>query len=380
LFLSPIILFALEFKVATYNVENLFDAKKSGHEYREYIPNTKYGWNKKMLSIKIKNISKVIKGLDADVLALHEIENKEVLKKLNQALGNKKYPYIYIPHKTSNINSALLSRFPIIKYKEYKVIKRFRPIYELTLNIDKKKIKIFINHWPAYKNGNKKRMQYAKALKKLYQNEDDFILLGDFNSPLYENKKGWGKSISYILNKNYDLWYEVPYKKRYSYAFFKTKSAIDHIIVSKNRYKKFYKKSSFHVFMPNYLVNKYKNPIRWKISKKGKGKHLGVGYSDHLPIIATFDTKAIKSEKISNATILKLLHVRQSRVNYLLEDVMIIDKNRYGVTIEDKNKSTIFIYKPDGKFTLGEICNLHVRQMAYYKGKREIILVKKVDR
>jgi hypothetical protein len=26
--------------IATYNVENLFDLKKSGFEYEEYIPNT----------------------------------------------------------------------------------------------------------------------------------------------------------------------------------------------------------------------------------------------------------------------------------------------------------------------------------------------------
>ena len=27
-------------KIATYNVENLFDLQRNGHEYKEYIPNS----------------------------------------------------------------------------------------------------------------------------------------------------------------------------------------------------------------------------------------------------------------------------------------------------------------------------------------------------
>ena len=34
------------FKIASYNVENLFDLTKDGTEYTEYIPNTGYGWTK----------------------------------------------------------------------------------------------------------------------------------------------------------------------------------------------------------------------------------------------------------------------------------------------------------------------------------------------
>ena len=48
--------------IATYNVENLFDLKKSGFEYDEYIPNGVSEWNQKNYDIKLKNISKVISG------------------------------------------------------------------------------------------------------------------------------------------------------------------------------------------------------------------------------------------------------------------------------------------------------------------------------
>lgn len=64
---------------------------------------------------------RVIKDLDADIIALEEIENENVLKKLNFALSEKAYPYLFFPQKKerSSIESALLSRFPIVA-KEYR--------------------------------------------------------------------------------------------------------------------------------------------------------------------------------------------------------------------------------------------------------------------
>ena len=66
-------------KIATYNIENLFDLKKNGHEYNEYIPNTKSNWNRKNYKIKLNNLSKVITEIDADILALQEIESIQAL-------------------------------------------------------------------------------------------------------------------------------------------------------------------------------------------------------------------------------------------------------------------------------------------------------------
>jgi len=44
----------LSFKVASYNVENLFDTVEDGSEYKEYIPNNRHNWNKKTYKIKLK--------------------------------------------------------------------------------------------------------------------------------------------------------------------------------------------------------------------------------------------------------------------------------------------------------------------------------------
>ena len=372
LFLIPLFLFATNFSVATYNVQNLFDTKKSGYEYAEYIPNQKSGWNDTMLQIKIQHIARVIKDIDADMIALQELENRDVAKRLNLALGVKKYPYMYSDFKNRGVDSVLFSRYPIKSHMAKNINRRFRPIHKVTVDINGYFLNLFLNHWPAFNNGNKKRIQFAKALQKMYKKEKNYILLGDFNSPLVVDEQGWGKAVHIANHNNYNLWYDYPKSKRYSHVFYKNKNALDHIIISKNIH---YQEGSFVVFKPSYLVGKYKQPKRWQISKNGKGKHLGKGYSDHWALKAYFSTKALKKPIYREVKIHKLLISSKTRVHFVLKDIMVTDSNKYGITIEDTNKDKIFIYKPDCKFEVGKIYTLHVKELGNYKGKKEIVLL-----
>ncbi len=373
LFFIPILLYAKQFSVATYNVENLFDTKKSGFEYEEYIPNTKSGWNEKMLSIKIKNLAQVIKDINADIISLQEVENKEVLKRLNLALGKQKYPYMYSSFKTKGLDIVMLSRYPIKKHNSYIILKRFRPIHRVVVEIEGLNVSIFMNHWPSYRHSTKTRMKFAKKLKSLYEKEKNYILLGDFNSPLNKNEKDWGIEIELVSKNNYNLWLDIPLNDRYSYKFYKIKNAIDHMIVSKSLYKK-YIVGSFKSYKLDYLVDKYGNAKRWKISNKGRGKHLGIGYSDHFAVSAKFITTEQITEAPKQINIQELLKLK-GRVNYFLKNVMVINKNKYGIIIEDKNRDTIYIFRPDYNLEVGEIYSLHVKKLATYKGKKEIVLL-----
>ena len=73
-------LFSQNIKIASYNVENFFDLNYDKTEYEEYKPNTKSLWNQRNFDIKLKNIIKVIEDLDADIIALQEIENLDLIK------------------------------------------------------------------------------------------------------------------------------------------------------------------------------------------------------------------------------------------------------------------------------------------------------------
>ncbi len=319
------------FKIATYNVENLFDIDYNKNEYKAYHPNTKYGWNKNMLDIKVSNIAKVIKNLNADVIALQEIESKKALDFLGHKLKklNINYSYVAIADsKPTSVKCAVLSKFPIISKKEIQVNNKLtRNILKITLNIHENHLVLFINHWKSKKGPESLRINYAKALKKeinKLENTSDFILLGDFNSNYNEYKtfKNLKKlnntnnitGINHILKtcKNskmvnekilrkqkqneylYNLWLEINKSKRWS-CFFRKKNTLDNIILAKGLYDNkgiSYVDNSFDKFMEDYLFkNKKKNAnciYRWQRTKKGKGRHLGKGYSDHLPIFAYF--------------------------------------------------------------------------------------------
>lgn len=318
------------FKVASYNLENLFDLTKDGTEYPEYIPNTASGWTKNIVEIKITNIAKVITDLGAEVIALQEVESKGALILLRNKLKeiNVDYPYLEIGNsRATSVECAVLSKFPIINKKEIRVSGgRSRNILKVTLDVDGNPFILFINHWKSKQGPESLRIAYAKKLKTEINNlkeNVDFILVGDFNSNYneYTTFQNIGRlnntlgitGINHMLetvknselvnettlreqDKNkylYNLWLELDKAKRWSYNFFGNKNSPDSIIVSKGLYDDLgisYVDNSFDKFAPDYLFKK--NAIyRWQVTKRGKGKHLGEGYSDHLPVFAYFSTE-----------------------------------------------------------------------------------------
>ena len=124
LFLLPFYLLSKPFKVATYNVENLFDATFQGSEYEEYTPG-KHNWNSRIVEIKLNHTAEVICDIDADILGLQEVENEAIFKRLQKKLEKVgcAYKYSAISHKKgAPIQVALLSRYPIENTHEIKLI------------------------------------------------------------------------------------------------------------------------------------------------------------------------------------------------------------------------------------------------------------------
>ena len=321
---------ALTFKIASYNVENLFDLIRDGTEYSEYIPGNPYGWNKETFNVKLNNAAKVIKDLGADIIALQEIESDKALISLQNKLKdfNVDYPYRAISDsKPTTVKCALLSKFPITKKKEIKLRDNSaRNILMTQIEINDSPLIIFTNHWKSKQGPESMRIAYAKALKKeidKINKTTDFIILGDFNSN-YNEYKTFLSSLKFnntsgitginhilktvkkqklineadLIKKNnsgylYNLWLELDAPKRWSYNFFGEKNTPDSIILSPGLYNHSglsYIDNSFDRFNPDYLF-KGNEIYRWQRSKRGKGKHLGLGYSDHLPVFAYFSTE-----------------------------------------------------------------------------------------
>lgn len=311
-------------KIASYNVENLFDLEISGYEYLEFIPNTNANWNAKTYKTKLKNIARVITDINADIIALQEIESMQALKDLRFTLKQNGLYYQYYAladNKNTNIKVALLSKIPFVYSKSLSVNASFsyRDILETKFNIEGKELYIFVNHWKSKSGPESKRIESAKTLLKRIKTlgeDKNIILLGDFNSDYQENIKFLRKrehndtdgktGINHILKSIkqtqkaqsthyeegnfYNLWYDTDPELRYSYIYKKNKETLDNILISQSLLERkniYYMPNSIHSYKAEYLFKKEKI-YEWKISKKVPRRHKGEGYSDHLPIIADF--------------------------------------------------------------------------------------------
>lgn len=341
------------FKIADYNVENLFDLTRSGTEYREYIPNTRYGWSKKTAGIKYTNIARVIKDLGADVVTLEEIESKEALISLRDSLRNLgvDYPYLAIADsRPTAVKCAVLSKFPIVKKKELPPDDEIaRCILEITLDIQGRRLIVFVNHWKSKHGPESRRIVYAKRLRReidKLKGNTDFILMGDFNSNYNEYKTFLNSrelnnthgitGINHILgtikdnkivneetlihqtsNKYlYNLWLEVSKDRRWSYIFSGDRETPDNIIVSKGLYDNkgiSYVDNSFDKFAPHYL---FRGNSIYSWQRTRSGRHEGRGYSDHLPIFAYFSTEPFHFRSKSNVS-QKPTYLRQEKAKPL---------------------------------------------------------------
>ncbi|WP_373034605.1 endonuclease/exonuclease/phosphatase family protein [Sulfurimonas sp.] len=328
-FLALILLWATLFgdktlTIATYNVENLFDLQEKGYKYKEYKPNTKSNWNQRTYKIKLQNIAKVIKDIDADIIALEEIHSLEALKDLRFTLKQNGLYYQYFKiadKKNTAIHVAFLSKVPFTYAKELAVTStyKYRNILESKFKIDGNDLYIFVNHWKAKSGPESMRIVSAKALRKRISEigyDKNIILLGDFNSHYEENirfkkdrrlndtngktginhvlrtikQKQKAKDVVYEEDNFYNLWYDTDADNRYSYIFKGEKEALDNILVSQPLLDKkgiSYINDSITNLNKKYLFKK-KQVYRWQVSRSRIPKHKGKGYSDHLPVIAKF--------------------------------------------------------------------------------------------
>ena len=409
LFFLPLFLYATEFKIASYNVENLFDMVNNGTEYDEYKPH-KHNWTGANLKKKLLNVSEVICDINADIIGLQEIENENILKLLRKSLRSTGcyYKYLAVTHKKkSAIQVAILSKLPITNVKEIIVNKKlkYRNILEVKYMIEKRPLFLYINHWTSKKSSESKRLLSAKVLKKRLNSlpkGGEYILLGDFNSDYNEykhmevqhNDTDGKTGINHILetiidgrlvnekdinlksNLHYNLWLELPNFQRWSHNYYGKKQALDSIILPNSMFDGKgidYVNNSFNVIKPPYLFHKKGYINRWQFKKK---RHVGKGYSDHLPIVATFSTKAYLAG--SNSTVkrdgkIEDLYKKKLDSSILLKNIKVIFKSSYHAIIkQSENGRAIFVYGADG-LEQGKAYDIIVQKIKNYNGLHEII-------
>lgn len=405
-------IFGVEFKLASYNPENLFDLNKDGTEYKEYIPYFKE-WDKKAFETKITNVAKVINDINADIIVLEEIENKAVLLQL---ISKTKYKYFAFDKKPkSAIGIAVLSKFPILSKEIIEVDNNApfeRNILKTNIQIENKKFVVYANHWRSKKTTESKRVKYAIALQNYFKKTnqlDDYVIVGDLNSNYDEfvtfkyddtlNDTAGITGINQVLNTiqngnfiqkeeilnypnsfHFNPWLELPKDDRYSTKFKGENNTPDHIILSRTLFDKdgiSYKPNSFKVFKNDYLFTKRGVINRWNNKKKD-------GFSDHLPIIASFTTDKITTKSQTNnqikqaeskpiKTIKELYEILTLNNNAKINNVLVTYKSsKLAVLKGEKNDRSILYYGDTSALELGYMYDIEVLELDEYNGNKEI--------
>lgn len=149
-----------ELVLASYNVENLFDAVYDGSEYQAFDPGTD-SWGANRYARSLENTAKVIAelggGHGADVLALQEVENHRVLDDLATELGPLGYRYTALVANSGPFHNAVFSRYPIISVRTHALslpeASPGRYILEVDIEWFVHPIRLFVNHWHSKAGG-----------------------------------------------------------------------------------------------------------------------------------------------------------------------------------------------------------------------------------
>ena len=168
------------FSLATYNVQCFFDSVTDGTEYSDFS-GTKSKWNEEKYIRRLKKLSAVIKDIDADILALQEIENEDVMRDIVNYLSmDKPYKYCAFAKEYGGVfGCGVLSRYPITSVQSaqvqffstdsrYEV--ELRPQLKVFISLNKLKtpdLCLFVVHW---KSKNSKTHIQTAGFRRMQEN------------------------------------------------------------------------------------------------------------------------------------------------------------------------------------------------------------------
>ncbi|MAV61794.1 MAG: hypothetical protein CMQ83_05520 [Gammaproteobacteria bacterium] len=308
-----------EFSAMTLNTQNLFDTvddpKKNDKAYlpielkksQKHISSCQdikvkswkdeclfLDWDEDTKNTKLMNLAnEIIKYNNSgpDILALQEVENINILTQLFKLLEPYGYKNLSLLEGKDyrGIDTALITKFNIVDSKLHYITftgkyenKDTRPILEVTLDVNNKKLKIYNVHFPAGYHDVSMRIDSLNFLKDLLNShKHPSIALGDFNINIKEDRK-------LDIYKSQETYWSVAHlngcnkcKGTYYYAYEKNWSFLDSIFLSKDRNIKYIPDSiDIHITKTN-SYSETGRPIKFNPINKS-------GVSDHLPMVANF--------------------------------------------------------------------------------------------
>jgi endonuclease/exonuclease/phosphatase family metal-dependent hydrolase len=184
--------------IASWNVEALFDGSDGGHEYGEYTKDA--GWTEEKYRARLNVIAGAVRGsgdegLGADILALIEVENLNVLRDLAEMPGMDYRWAFFAGAPEGATGVGVLSRFPLGETRAHSAHSAAgavpRPAAEVRVDTGAGPLVLLVCHWKSKLGGDKKTEPLrrsgaaiiARRLEELAAAEPEapVIVLGDLN-------------------------------------------------------------------------------------------------------------------------------------------------------------------------------------------------------
>ena len=184
--------------VADYNVENMFGVVEPGHDPKDQPIKSRES---------MAAAARILQSTNADVVALEEVQNKEVLDTfVDQFMTGNPYPYrVLVPgNDPRNINVAIISKYPITnvvthKDNQFPVDGQNRPakfgrdFLQADIEVNGKyALTMGVVHLKAHAGGDAadaKRLGEAREIRRILLDEmkqfpnKRYMVTGDFNDP-----------------------------------------------------------------------------------------------------------------------------------------------------------------------------------------------------
>jgi len=208
----------MDYFLAWWNLENLFDLENSANRpewLQKKLASELKNWNAAVLDKKLTQLASVIARLNhdsgPDILGVCEVENKNVLIKLTQKLGQllpqRRYSVVHSDTKDARgIDIAFIYDSKLFnkpsKVFNHVVLKRnaTRDILQVnfrTAGSDKKDLVIIGNHWPSRLGGNMESEPYRiiaaetlsywlERIPEKFGREVPIVVMGDFNDEPFD--------------------------------------------------------------------------------------------------------------------------------------------------------------------------------------------------
>ncbi len=323
--------------LAFWNLENLFDVEHSplrSEKLQRAIGKDLKGWDETKLSTKINQLSKIIKqmnqGLGPDILGVCEIENKNVLERLVNALASlsRNYKIIHADTKDQrgidvaiiydsdkievekgNIDVANPNTLADLVFNHF-VLRRTATRDILQVNfltkVSRNRLVIIVNHWPSRSGGEYESQGYRyiagetlayfhERIMEKHGKDTAVVSIGDYNDEPHNlsitqyamSERSKTKVVKGNNSYFYNLMWDIIGDGNGSFFFDNTPYLLDQILVNENVIKK---SSVFQIKEGSVKVEKISDMTAKGIYKKpipfdGMSKDLNLnGFSDHFPV------------------------------------------------------------------------------------------------